>query len=32
MGYVGLPLAMEFAQAGFEVTGIDVQTSKWASA
>jgi len=24
LGYVGLPLAVEFAQAGFEVTGIDV--------
>ncbi len=28
LGYVGLPLAVEFAQAGFEVTGIDVQESK----
>jgi UDP-N-acetyl-D-glucosamine dehydrogenase len=24
LGYVGLPLAVEFAQAGFHVTGIDV--------
>jgi len=28
LGYVGLPLAMEFAKAGFPVTGIDVQESK----
>lgn len=28
LGYVGLPLAVEFAHAGFEVTGIDVQQSK----
>ncbi|MBV8071622.1 MAG: nucleotide sugar dehydrogenase, partial [Acidobacteriaceae bacterium] len=28
LGYVGLPLAVEFAQAGFEVIGIDVQHSK----
>ncbi len=28
LGYVGLPLAAEFAKAGFEVTGIDVQESK----
>jgi len=28
LGYVGLPLAMEFARAGFSVTGIDVQESK----
>ncbi|MCS7024560.1 MAG: nucleotide sugar dehydrogenase [Bryobacteraceae bacterium] len=28
LGYVGLPLAVEFARAGFEVTGIDVQESK----
>ncbi len=28
LGYVGLPLAVEFARAGFEVTGIDVQQSK----
>ncbi len=28
LGYVGLPLAVEFAKAGFEVTGIDVQASK----
>ncbi|MEM5774539.1 MAG: hypothetical protein AAGU05_06010, partial [Anaerolineaceae bacterium] len=23
MGYVGLPLAVVFAEAGFEVTGVD---------
>jgi len=28
LGYVGLPLAVEFANAGFEVIGIDVQQSK----
>src|ERR1035441_5222936 len=28
LGYVGLPLAVEFAKAGFSVTGIDVQESK----
>jgi UDP-N-acetyl-D-glucosamine dehydrogenase len=28
LGYVGLPLAMEFAKAGFCVTGIDIQDSK----
>jgi hypothetical protein len=28
LGYVGLPLAVEFANAGFSVTGIDVQHSK----
>jgi UDP-N-acetyl-D-glucosamine dehydrogenase len=28
LGYVGLPLAMEFAKAGFSVTGIDIQESK----
>src|SRR3954452_3080206 len=28
LGYVGLPLAVEFAQAGFDVVGIDVQQSK----
>src|SRR5579862_2772173 len=28
LGYVGLPLAVEFARAGFAVTGIDVQESK----
>ena len=28
LGYVGLPLAVEFAKAGFRVTGIDVQASK----
>jgi UDP-N-acetyl-D-glucosamine dehydrogenase len=28
LGYVGLPLAVEYAAAGFAVTGIDVQQSK----
>ena len=28
LGYVGLPLAVEFASIGFEVVGIDVQQSK----
>ena len=28
LGYVGLPLATEFAKAGFTVIGIDVQDSK----
>jgi UDP-N-acetyl-D-glucosamine dehydrogenase len=28
LGYVGLPLAVEFAKAGYSVTGIDVQESK----
>ncbi len=28
LGYVGLPLAVEFAEAGFPVTGIDVSESK----
>ena len=28
LGYVGLPLAVEFARAGFDVTGIDVQAAK----
>jgi UDP-N-acetyl-D-glucosamine dehydrogenase len=28
LGYVGLPLAVEFAKAGFHVTGIDVTASK----
>lgn len=28
LGYVGLPLAVEFAHAGFNVIGIDVQASK----
>jgi UDP-N-acetyl-D-glucosamine dehydrogenase len=28
LGYVRLPLAVEFARAGFDVTGIDVQKSK----
>src|SRR4051795_12807578 len=28
LGYVGLPLAVEFARAGFTVTGIDVSEEK----
>ena len=28
LGYVGLPLAVEFAQAGFTVVGFDVQQSR----
>lgn len=28
LGYVGLPLAVEFAKAGFHVTGIDVSPAK----
>jgi UDP-N-acetyl-D-glucosamine dehydrogenase len=28
LGYVGLPLGMAFAEAGFPVTGLDVDTSK----
>ena len=30
LGYVGLPLAVEFAKAGFAVTGIDLSESKTA--
>ena len=30
MGYVGLPLAVEFARAGFSVTGIDLDAAKCA--
>ena len=28
LGYVGLPLAVEFAKAGFQVTGIDISEDK----
>ncbi|HBE25423.1 MAG TPA: UDP-N-acetyl-D-glucosamine dehydrogenase, partial [Ktedonobacter sp.] len=28
LGYVGLPLAITFAEAGFQVTGIDVDQQK----
>jgi UDP-N-acetyl-D-glucosamine dehydrogenase len=28
LGYVGLPLAVEFAKAGFDVTGIDLSETK----
>ncbi len=31
LGYVGLPLAVEFAQAGFHVTGIDIDAEKVAT-
>ena len=31
LGYVGLPLAVEFAQAGFSVTGIDIDAAKAAA-
>jgi UDP-N-acetyl-D-glucosamine dehydrogenase len=31
LGYVGLPLAAEFARAGFQVTGIDVDPRKIAA-
>lgn len=31
LGYVGLPLAVEFARAGFEVTGVDVDAAKVAA-
>jgi len=28
MGYVGLPLALEFCKVGFDVTGIDLDKKK----
>src|SRR3989442_7066605 len=28
LGYVGLPLAVEFAEAGFRVTGIDIDARR----
>ena len=28
LGYVGLPLAVSFAQAGYRVTGIDLDSRK----
>lgn len=31
LGYVGLPLAMDFADAGIDVVGIDVDAAKVAS-
>ena len=31
LGYVGLPLAVEFAAAGFTVTGIDIDAKKIAA-
>jgi UDP-N-acetyl-D-glucosamine dehydrogenase len=27
-GYVGLPLAVEFAKAGFSITGIEISENK----
>ena len=30
LGYVGLPLAVEYAEAGFHVTGIDLSAPKTA--
>src|SRR3954469_11484144 len=30
LGYVGLPLVVEFARAGFDVTGFDVDATKTA--
>ena len=31
LGYVGLPLAVEFAKAGFQVTGFDIDVAKIAA-
>ena len=31
LGYVGLPLALEFARAGYRVTGFDTDPEKAAS-
>jgi UDP-N-acetyl-D-glucosamine dehydrogenase len=31
LGYVGLPLAMEFAEAGYDVVGVDVDAAKVAA-
>src|SRR5215211_4647230 len=31
LGYVGLPLAVEFCRAGFDVTGFDIDSSKAAA-
>ncbi len=31
LGYVGLPLAVEFARAGFETTGVDLDPAKVAA-
>ena len=28
LGYVGLPLALEFAKTGFKVTGFDIDAEK----
>ncbi len=28
LGYVGLPLAVEFARSGFDVTGFDIDSAK----
>ena len=32
LGYVGLPLAMEFAEAGMDVIGVDLDAAKVAGA
>ena len=31
LGYVGLPLAMVFAEAGYDVVGVDVDAQKVAT-
>lgn len=31
LGYVGLPLAVSFAQAGYQVTGVDLDRRKVAA-
>lgn len=31
LGYVGLPLIIEFCKAGFSVTGFDADEKKWNS-
>ena len=31
LGYVGLPLAVEFAKSGYHVTGIDIDKKKISS-
>ena len=31
LGYVGLPLAVEFAESGYQVTGIDIDEIKISS-
>ena len=29
LGYIGLPLAVAFAEAGFNVVGFDIQKEGW---